>query len=967
MISSLKSYFNKIINLAPLRRIKDFSLNLLDKCTGGRGLKIWAKPKLRLVKSHENFHEFVLENGLRVIAKQSKGKQLSASLHIKSGAMKDPKGKDGLAHLLEHLVCDKTQEFGDKVFKIAAINGGGFNASTSKTETKYMIGLPAEKLSLGLRILSAFMRKLKVTEDELKSEKNIIDKEMAMHKSNPAWQADNEENKILFGENSLLSKDLIGNKESLESITLSDLESFHNQEYCPNNAILELSGNFNISDLKRQLEEHFAGLPANPKHQEIKDLQINGSKELEHKRNWNLPEAAIAREHLVGILNKRERYIATLVNSALISKNSTRLYPKLINTADPVANNIKPITIANKYHSVIGYVATIPAAKYNTENVKKIKDIVDQEYKDIALNGLKAEEISEVITAKKHQQLAKADHQHSDISDVTDSFLMEEKDWETVVDPIKVLESISQDEIKAFVSKYLCSNQPYYIQFDPSGKKAEQIDQIESVRQAKQKAETTIEEFKTLKAISGGLITPYIELPPTETRTLNNGSNVLFLEDKDSHTFQALITFNDGFLSEASEDFYKFPILSELMSKLGIYHRKTDKHIDDIALAKIRKKHGFSLSEMVTDNNVLFNLRGMSKNTDLLMQYTSSYINENAILALDNPKIKAIAERELAKLKKKVISHLKAAQRYDNGAASRAFVNSIYPKTHTNYNLSIEEQIQIINSINLEDMQKLFTRFFKQNKKAKIHIRGNVDRDSVCTSLNKLLDGMQAPAKTDRAIIPERIATIQSPIRKGLQVINSKKPDKKDVTVTIGNPHDIKSTERDFDIARLVNAYIGGQAFSSKLLQKLRTEKELVYNVDSGFAATPTHTRPFEISLSCRPNQSKEAITTVISTIKESLAKGISPEELEYFKHQHLNSWHTALNSKNQIHTEITELDRRGKDLKYLENYPDYINSITVEDFNRVMRRLIKPEQMVCIVEKPAQAQNFNEELSLAA
>ena len=403
------------------------------------------------------------------------------------------------------------------------------------------------------------------------------------------------------------------------------------------------------------------------------------------------------------------------------------------------------------------------------------------------------------------------------------------------------------------------------------------------------------------------------------------------------------------------------------MDKLGIYHRKTDKYLDDIALAKIRKKYGFSLGNLVTDNNVLISLSGMSKNTDLLMQYANSYINENAILALDNPKIKAIAEQELAKLKKKTIDHLKAAQRYDNGAASRAFMNSIHPKTHTNYNMGIEEQIQIIDSINLKDLQKIFIRFFRQNKKAKIHIRGNVDRDNVCNSLNRLLDGMQAPARTDRAIIPERIANIESPIRRGFQVINSKKPDKKDLTVTMGNPHDIKSTERDFDIARLVNAYIGGQAFSSKLLQKLRTEKELVYNIDSGFAATPTHTRPFEISLSCRPNQGKEAIATVISTIKESLAKGISPEELEYFKHQHLNNWHTALNTKNQIHAEITDLDRRGKDLKYMQNYPDYINSITVEDFNRVMRRLIKPEQMVCIVEKPAQAEKLNEELSFAA
>ncbi len=969
MISSLKSYFNKITNLAPLRRIKEIAVNLLDRCTGGRGLKIWAKPRVRPVKSHGAFHEFVLDNGLRVIAKQSKGKQVSASLHIKSGAMKDPKGKEGLAHLLEHLVCSKTVEFGDKVSKIADINGGYSNANTNLNKTSYDLILPKEKLDLTLRILAAYMRDLKIDETELNSEKNIIDRENLMHKSSPIWELRENINKILYGENSLFCKDLLGDKKSLGAISLTDLQAFKEAEYCPNNTVLEISGDFELPQLKQKLEQHFAPLKRNPKHQEIKDPGMNGSPEKEHKFKVNLTQAGVELVHKSNKFNLRERAIAELIIKSLDSKTGKRLYHKLINIPDPLITSFTTEMVTDKYHSLIGCSLSILPNKYNPENVKRLREIIDAEIKDIAQNGLKAEEVNELITSHRNQEESKKDRQHSDMHAVTSTILLGENNWEEQIDPAKLLETISQDEIKAFANKYLIENPAICIQTDPIGttttKTVEQVVTAETEK-IKQKA-ISIEEFRELKAISGGLVKPSIEIPATETRVLANGSTVLFMDDKNSKTFNGTIDFEDGFVYDPNIKKEQVEMLVELIGKLGIYHRKTDRHLDHIALQKIGIKQGFNAGFAITENRVILNFDGLARNNELLMQFADRYVNDNAILALDKPEIRTKAEQELAKIKKITVDEIKANQKYGGNILARTFFNAIYPEGHINHKRSVEEKIKNINAISLEDLQKIYQRFFFQKKKARVYIRGNCNKDAICDSLNRTLAGMQSRATADAQIVPTMVADTPAPLRKGLQIINSKKPDKQNSTIVLGNPHDIRTTEKDGDIAFLVNAYVGGSHFNSKLMQKLRTEKELVYGIESRYQTTATHSKPFIISLSCRPNHSKEAIATVIRTLKETLAKGISPEELEYFKHEHLNGWHTSVNSKQAVLNSIMAAHRQGRDISHLENYPQYIESITVEDFNRVMRRLIKPEQLVCIVEKPANSPQGNEELAFAA
>jgi zinc protease len=63
-----------------------------------------------LVKSEQKIEEYKLDNGLRIIlAPNDKENKVYMNMVYLTGSLNDPKGKGGLAHLLEHLAFKGTK------------------------------------------------------------------------------------------------------------------------------------------------------------------------------------------------------------------------------------------------------------------------------------------------------------------------------------------------------------------------------------------------------------------------------------------------------------------------------------------------------------------------------------------------------------------------------------------------------------------------------------------------------------------------------------------------------------------------------------------------------------------------------------------------------------------------------------------------------------------------------------------
>ena len=96
-----------------LLRLKKLTLSL---CVLGFSASIFAQPVL--IKSEHNIEEYKLENGFRVLlAPNDKESKVFMNIVYLTGSLNDPKGKGGLAHLLEHLAFKGTQDVKGEEFQ----------------------------------------------------------------------------------------------------------------------------------------------------------------------------------------------------------------------------------------------------------------------------------------------------------------------------------------------------------------------------------------------------------------------------------------------------------------------------------------------------------------------------------------------------------------------------------------------------------------------------------------------------------------------------------------------------------------------------------------------------------------------------------------------------------------------------------------------------------------------------------
>ena len=101
-----------------LMRFKQLTLSL---CLIGLSATSWSQTVL--VKSEKNIEEYKLDNGFRVIlAPNDRENKVYVNTVYLTGSLNDPKGKGGLAHLLEHLAFKGTQNVGQKKEVVSSYN-----------------------------------------------------------------------------------------------------------------------------------------------------------------------------------------------------------------------------------------------------------------------------------------------------------------------------------------------------------------------------------------------------------------------------------------------------------------------------------------------------------------------------------------------------------------------------------------------------------------------------------------------------------------------------------------------------------------------------------------------------------------------------------------------------------------------------------------------------------------------------
>ena len=221
-----------------------------------------AAPRPSLADIFEA-HEFTLPNGLDVVVVPNHLSPVVVQAVVyKAGAADGQPGKNGIAHFLEHLMFKGTKTLAQGQFsKEIDKRGGTDNAYTTQDVTVFHQEIAKEHLELIMRMEADRMVNLRLTDDIVLPERDVILQERGERIDNQPGARLAEAVDAALYLNHPYRLPVIGWRHEMEQYTTADALAFYKRFYEPNNAVLVVGGDVTLDEVRRLAEKYFGSIP----------------------------------------------------------------------------------------------------------------------------------------------------------------------------------------------------------------------------------------------------------------------------------------------------------------------------------------------------------------------------------------------------------------------------------------------------------------------------------------------------------------------------------------------------------------------------------------------------------------------------------------------------------------------------------------------------------------------------------
>ena len=275
-----------------------------------------------------------LSNGLRVVVSPDRSAPIATvGVYYQIGFRLEPRGRSGFAHLFEHMMFQGSEHAG-KMEHIRLINssGGLLNGTTNFDVTNYFESVPSNALERVLWLEADRMRALKVDDDNLRNQRDVVKEEVRVNVLNKPYGGFPwlDLPPVAF-RNWPNAHNFYGDFADLDAATLDDVRRFFRTYYAPNNAVLLILGDFEPADAFTLARRYFEDIPAGPPPPRA---DVSESPQTEERRGvvdekfGTLPAMAIG--YQAPVRNTPDWYAATMLDRILHGGRAGRIYHRLV-------------------------------------------------------------------------------------------------------------------------------------------------------------------------------------------------------------------------------------------------------------------------------------------------------------------------------------------------------------------------------------------------------------------------------------------------------------------------------------------------------------------------------------------------------------------------------------------------------------------------------------------------------------
>ena len=165
----------------------------------------------------------------------------------------------------------------------------------------------------------------------------------------------------------------------------------------------------------------------------------------------------------------------------------------------------------------------------------------------------------------------------------------------------------------------------------------------------------------------------------------------------------------------------------------------------------------------------------------------------------------------------------------------------------------------------------------------------------------------------------------------------------------------VTRTNADYYALQVLDTILGGGAgFTARIPQRLRDELGLAYTTFASITMTAgLDPGRFVAFIGTSPENMKLAIDELLNEIRRIIEEPVTAQELQDAKDYLTGSFVFAFESSPQIARFLVHAQVYGLGFDYIEKYPEYVRTVTVNDVSRVARKYLDSENYTLVVVGP--------------
>ena len=249
-----------------------------------------------------------------------------------------------------------------------------------------------------------------------------------------------------------------------------------------------------------------------------------------------------------------------------------------------------------------------------------------------------------------------------------------------------------------------------------------------------------------------------------------------------------------------------------------------------------------------------------------------------------------------------------------------------------------------IDSITADDIASFHHRWFHPQNFV-LAVSGDFDRAEMIAKLEKLFGG-QTWSGAVASPIP-RNTVFCAP---GIYLVN--KPDVNQGRVSIFLPG-IQRDNPDFYAVTIMNDILGGGGFTSRILNRVRSDEGLAYSAGSRFSGGVYFPLTFTALFQSKSRTVAYAASIVLEELKKIKDAPVTDGELNIAKRAYIERFPRNFASKAQVAAVLASEEFTGRcttDPQFWKNYRTKIAAVTADDVQRVAKKYLTLEKLAILV-----------------